>query len=59
MAVKVLTSDDSATEELIKNEKDRAYEELFKLAVLDHENIVKLHGMIRDDGKRICKINPS
>ncbi len=34
--------------EISQREKDSAYEELLKLAVLDHENIVKLHGMVQD-----------
>lgn len=38
--------------EISQREKDAAYEELLKLAVLDHENIVKLHGMVQD-GKSI------
>ncbi|CAL8137127.1 unnamed protein product [Orchesella dallaii] len=34
--------------EVSQKDKDNAYDELLKVAVIDHENIVKLHGMVQD-----------
>ncbi|ODM96900.1 Tyrosine-protein kinase Fer [Orchesella cincta] len=34
--------------EVSQKDKDNAYEELLKVAVIDHENIVKLHGMVQE-----------